>query len=54
MVGNHLARRRKLIATGIQMIRVSMAFLEDTPIARAGAIETAMMAKAIRTSHAQP
>jgi hypothetical protein len=39
---------------GIQMIRVSTAFLDDNPIARAGAIETAMMINAIRNSHAQP
>ena len=51
MFGNQKARIRKAIAIGIQMIRVSMAFLEDTPTAIAGAIETAMMTNAMRTSH---
>jgi hypothetical protein len=54
MVGNQKARIKKARAMGIQMTRVSTALLEDNPIARAGAIETAMMTVAIRTSQAQP
>jgi hypothetical protein len=54
MVGNQKARTRKPRATSEQMITVSITLLEDNPIARTGAIATAMMITAIRTNHAQP
>lgn len=49
-----MARIKKTRAMGIQMIRVSIALLEDIPITIAGATATAMIITAIRISQNQP
>ena len=54
MVGNQDARIRKVIAIGIHMIRVNVAFVEDNPVSMAGAIEIPPITNAIKTSHTQP
>lgn len=54
MDGNQAASARNAIAIGIHIIRGSMAFLGDNPVAITGAMDFAPRTNAIKTSHTQP